>query len=50
MVQHMGHSEPTPTNAPSNGCLLLLNYGKTSIELVYGFTLITNSIRNRFHM
>jgi hypothetical protein len=37
-----GDSEPTPTNAPSTGCSLLLSCGWTSTELIFGFTLATN--------
>ncbi len=44
-----GHSEPTPTIAPSTGCLLLLSCGWTSTELIFGFTLVTNSVGNRSH-
>jgi hypothetical protein len=45
-----GHSEPAHTSAPSIGCLLLLSYGWTSNELVYGFTLVTDYVRNRSHI
>jgi len=45
----VGHYEPAPTSAPSTGWMpvFLLSCGWTSTELVYGFTLVTNSIRNR---
>jgi hypothetical protein len=45
-----GHGEPAPTSAPSTECLLLLSYERTSIELVFGFTLVTNSVRNKSHL
>jgi hypothetical protein len=35
---------------PSTGCLLLLSSGWTSTELIFGFTLVTNSVRNRSHI
>jgi hypothetical protein len=44
------HSEPAPTSAPSTGCLLLLSCGWISTELIFGFTLVTNSVRNRSHI
>jgi hypothetical protein len=44
-----GHSQPTPTIAPSTGCLLLLSCGWTSTELKFGFTVVTNSVGNRSH-
>jgi len=40
----------TPTSAPSTGCPLLLSYGRASTELIFGFTLVTNSVRNRSDM
>jgi hypothetical protein len=50
VVPIWGHSEPPPTSAPSTGCLLLLSCRWTSTELVYGFTLVTNYVRNRCHI
>jgi hypothetical protein len=44
-----GHSEPA-TSTPSTGCLLLLSCGWTSTELIFGFTLLTNSVINRSHI
>jgi hypothetical protein len=41
----MPSCEPAPTSAPSTGCLLLLSYGWTSTELVYGFTSVTNYVK-----
>jgi hypothetical protein len=34
----------------STGCPLLLSCGWISTELIFGFTLITNSVRNRSHI
>jgi len=44
-----GHSELASTSAPSIRCLLLLSCGWTSTELIFGFTFVTNSIKNKFH-
>jgi hypothetical protein len=38
------HSKPAPTSAPSTGCLLLLSCGWTSTELIFSFTLVTDSV------
>jgi len=46
-VHYYGRSEPAPTCAPSTGCSLLLSCGWTSTELIFGFTLVTNSVRSR---
>ncbi len=48
--QAEGHSEPAHTSAPSSGCMLLLGCGWTSTELIFCFTLATNSVRNRSHI
>jgi hypothetical protein len=41
----LSHSEPAPTSTPSTGCPLLLSCGWiSSTELVFGFTLVTDSI------
>jgi len=41
-------STPAPTSTPSTGCPLLLSCGWTSsTELIFGFTLVTNSVGNR---
>ncbi len=37
--------EPAPTSTPSTGCPSLLSCGWTSTELIFGFTLVTNSIK-----
>ncbi len=50
LQQKKGHSEPASTSAPSTGCLLLLSCGWTSSELIFGFTLVTNSVGNRSHL
>jgi hypothetical protein len=42
-----GQSEQPPTIAPSIRRMLLLGCGWTSTELIFGFTLVTNSIQNR---
>jgi hypothetical protein len=34
---YQGHSKPSPTSAPSTGCLLLLNCGWRTTELIFGF-------------
>ncbi len=41
------HSEPALTSAPSTGCPLLLSCEWSSTELIFGFTLVTNSVGNR---
>ncbi len=43
------HNEPAPTSAPSTGCPDLLSCGWTSIELIFGFASVTNSVGNRSH-
>jgi hypothetical protein len=43
-MAYAGHSEPAPTSAPSTECPLLLSCGWTSTELIFGFTLETNSV------
>ncbi len=43
-------SEPAPTSPPSTGRPLLLSCGWTSTELIFDFTLVTNSVRNRSHI
>jgi len=49
-LRFFGHSEPAPPNTPSTECLLLLSCDQTSIEIVFGFTLVTNSVRNKSHL
>ncbi len=46
-----GHSQPTNTHQCTIHWMpvILLTCGWTSTELVYGFTLVTNSVRNRSH-
>jgi len=39
-----GHSGPAPTSALSTGCPLVLSCGWTSTELIFCFTLVTNSL------
>jgi len=46
----IGHSEPTPTSAPSTGCLLWFNCGWSSTELLFGCILVTHSIKSRFNI
>ncbi len=47
---NLGHVEPAPTSAPSNGCPLLLSCRWTSsTELIFDFTLATNFVRNMSH-
>jgi hypothetical protein len=43
---HLGDSEPAPTSAQSTGCPLLLSCAWTSTELIFGFSLLTNSVGN----
>jgi hypothetical protein len=44
------HNELAPTSTPSTGCPLLFNCGWNSTKLIFSSTLITNFIRNRFHI
>jgi hypothetical protein len=51
LQQKKFHSEePASTSAPSTRCPLLLSCGWTSSELIFGFTLVTNSVGNRSHI
>jgi hypothetical protein len=45
-----GYSKPAPTSTPSTRWILLLSCGWTSIELIFSFTLVTNSAKNNSHI
>jgi hypothetical protein len=47
---YRGHIKPSPTSAPSSGCLLLLSCGWSSTELIFGFIWVINFVANRSYV
>jgi hypothetical protein len=46
-IHGIGSQWTSTHHTPSTGCLLLLSCGWTSTELIFGYSLVTNSVGNK---